>query len=166
MRYLYSSHQHVHHITIQCAVLQREGMSYFHLLQSLACNISINTENRLIYFVALQSMLVSLKCIRNPLEITSSLKKQLHLLRELNHENVNKFVGACVEPQESLIVTQYCSRGSLEVCHALILSVPTFTYKIRWGLHGNHEEYPNTAAYARTIDKKKVRKNKPDLPSA
>ena len=61
-------------------------------------------------------MLVALKCVHNTLEITSSLKKQLHLLRELTHENVNKFVGACVDPQESLIVTQYCSRGSLEVC--------------------------------------------------
>jgi guanylate cyclase len=35
------------------------------------------------------------------------------MLRDLRHENVNSFVGACVEPGIVCIITEYCTRGSL-----------------------------------------------------
>lgn len=60
-------------------------------------------------------MLVAIKGMRNYLEIDSSAKKELHLLRELDHENINRFVGACIDPPDAYIVTQYCTHGSLEV---------------------------------------------------
>jgi len=60
-------------------------------------------------------MVIALKSIRSNLEITSSIKKHLHQLKEISHENVNKFVGACLDPTELIIVTQYCPRGSLQV---------------------------------------------------
>ncbi|GBM72126.1 Resact receptor [Araneus ventricosus] len=34
-------------------------------------------------------------------------------MRDLRHDNLNPFVGACVEPPNIIIITEYCSRGSL-----------------------------------------------------
>ena len=37
----------------------------------------------------------------------------MQMLRDLRHENVNSFVGACVEPGSVCVITEYCARGSL-----------------------------------------------------
>ncbi|KAI5695232.1 hypothetical protein M8J75_013039 [Diaphorina citri] len=39
--------------------------------------------------------------------------KEMRALRDLRHDNVNSFIGACVEPMRVLIVTDYCAKGSL-----------------------------------------------------
>lgn len=39
--------------------------------------------------------------------------KEMRLLRELRHDNINSFIGACVEPTRILLVTDYCAKGSL-----------------------------------------------------
>ncbi|GIY94070.1 receptor-type guanylate cyclase Gyc76C [Caerostris extrusa] len=41
------------------------------------------------------------------------MKKELKVMRDLRHDNLNPFVGACVEPPNIIIITEYCSRGSL-----------------------------------------------------
>lgn len=41
--------------------------------------------------------------------------KEMRLLRELRHDNINSFIGACVEPMALLLVTDYCAKGSLYV---------------------------------------------------
>ncbi len=38
-------------------------------------------------------------------------------MREMSHENVNPFIGACIDPPNVCVLTQYCSKGSLQVCH-------------------------------------------------
>jgi len=35
-------------------------------------------------------------------------------MREVRHENLSQFVGACVETNNVCILTNYCARGSLE----------------------------------------------------
>ena len=74
-------------------------------------------------------MMVSLKSVRNSVELTGSAKKQLHELKELSHENINKFVGACIDSCHAIVVFQYCERGSLEVgVHNCIVIVrPCYT---------------------------------------
>lgn len=36
-------------------------------------------------------------------------------MKEVNHNNIRGFIGACVEPGRICYVMQYCSRGSLQV---------------------------------------------------
>jgi len=37
-------------------------------------------------------------------------------LKELNHDNIKSFVGACVEPGHICYIMQLCSRGTVQVC--------------------------------------------------
>ena len=41
-------------------------------------------------------------------------------MRDLRHDNIVAFVGACVDHPNISIITEYCSKGSLQV---------SFTYK-------------------------------------
>lgn len=40
--------------------------------------------------------------------------KELKLMRELRHDNVNSFIGAIVESHSITLITDYCDKGSLE----------------------------------------------------
>ncbi|XP_017842260.1 receptor-type guanylate cyclase Gyc76C isoform X1 [Drosophila busckii] len=46
-------------------------------------------------------------------DISREIMKEMRLLRELRHDNINSFIGACVEPTRILIITDYCAKGSL-----------------------------------------------------
>lgn len=60
--------------------------------------------------------LVAIKQVRKKnLEITRSAKKELQLRKEMSHDNINRFIGACIDPPHIMIVSQYCARGSLKV---------------------------------------------------
>ncbi|XP_077986226.1 atrial natriuretic peptide receptor 1-like [Glandiceps talaboti] len=39
--------------------------------------------------------------------------EEIKNMRNLSHENINKFFGACFEPSNNLLVTVYCPKGSL-----------------------------------------------------
>ncbi|KAF4520110.1 hypothetical protein B566_EDAN010266 [Ephemera danica] len=45
--------------------------------------------------------------------ITREIMKEMRLLRELRHDNVNSFIGACIDTGRVLIITDYCPKGSL-----------------------------------------------------
>ena len=48
-------------------------------------------------------------------QVTRTIKKELCMMKDLTHDNVNRFVGACIDPPHVCIVSSYCSRGSLKV---------------------------------------------------
>ena len=41
------------------------------------------------------------------------MKMDLKTLKDLRHDNLNSFIGACVEPATISVVTDYGTRGSL-----------------------------------------------------
>ncbi|XP_076459366.1 guanylate cyclase 32E-like [Babylonia areolata] len=51
--------------------------------------------------------------MRRHVEVTRALKKALLARKEMTHENINRFIGACIEPPRVFIVSQFCSRRSL-----------------------------------------------------
>ncbi|XP_053400779.1 guanylate cyclase 32E-like [Mercenaria mercenaria] len=58
--------------------------------------------------------IVSVKhIVRKSVEIDRDMRKHLQLRKELNHDNIARFLGACVEVPHIYILTQYCQRGSL-----------------------------------------------------
>ncbi|KAJ8722786.1 hypothetical protein PYW07_003966 [Mythimna separata] len=46
-------------------------------------------------------------------DIPREIMKEMRLLRELRHDNLNSFIGAVVEPLRVLLLTDYCAKGSL-----------------------------------------------------
>ncbi|BES97780.1 Guanylate cyclase [Nesidiocoris tenuis] len=46
-------------------------------------------------------------------DVNREMMKEMRLLRDIRHDNVNSFIGAVVEPMRILVVTDYCSKGSL-----------------------------------------------------
>ncbi|XP_077302686.1 receptor-type guanylate cyclase Gyc76C-like isoform X2 [Arctopsyche grandis] len=46
-------------------------------------------------------------------DILREVMKEMRLLRDLRHDNINSFIGACVEPMRIMLVTDYCAKGSL-----------------------------------------------------
>ncbi|KAL6738179.1 hypothetical protein Aduo_011755 [Ancylostoma duodenale] len=59
----------------------------------------------------------------SPVLITSSERELFVKLRKLEHENVNKFIGASIDGGEHLVVWRMCARGSLQT----IISKGVFT---------------------------------------
>ncbi|XP_045491342.1 receptor-type guanylate cyclase Gyc76C-like isoform X1 [Colias croceus] len=46
-------------------------------------------------------------------DISREVMKEMRLLRDLRHDNLNSFIGAVVEPLRVLLITDYCAKGSL-----------------------------------------------------
>ncbi|KAK6638155.1 hypothetical protein RUM44_008583 [Polyplax serrata] len=50
---------------------------------------------------------------KKSIDMTRTMKKELKIMRDLRHENLNPFIGACTDAPNICIITEYCSRGSL-----------------------------------------------------
>ncbi|CAN8008207.1 unnamed protein product, partial [Ixodes pacificus] len=48
------------------------------------------------------------------IDLTRSIRKELIEVREMRHENITPFIGACVDPPNICILTVFSARGSLE----------------------------------------------------
>lgn len=54
-----------------------------------------------------------LKSNRRTFDISRNVKKEMKAMKSLNHDNINQFIGAYIEPSSIFIITEYCSKGSL-----------------------------------------------------
>ncbi|XP_055316774.1 guanylate cyclase 32E isoform X2 [Sitodiplosis mosellana] len=62
-----------------------------------------------------KGQLYAIKTVRKKsIDITREMKKELKLIRDLRHDNICAFIGACTDPPNICILTEYCTRGSLK----------------------------------------------------
>ncbi|XP_011145363.1 guanylate cyclase 32E [Harpegnathos saltator] len=54
------------------------------------------------------------KVRKKSIEITREMKKELKMMRDLRHDNLISFIGACTDPPNICIVVEYSARGSLK----------------------------------------------------
>ncbi|KAI8512208.1 hypothetical protein Bbelb_088470 [Branchiostoma belcheri] len=50
---------------------------------------------------------------KNHVDLTRSVRKELKLMKDLRHDNIATFLGACVDSPNICIITEYCTKGSL-----------------------------------------------------
>ncbi|XP_013384336.1 guanylate cyclase 32E [Lingula anatina] len=61
-----------------------------------------------------KGMVVAVKFInRKPVQVNREMKKELQHRKDINHDNINRFLGACLDGPRVCVVSQFCSRGSL-----------------------------------------------------
>ena len=53
-------------------------------------------------------------------DVSREVMKEMRLLREVRHVNINSFIGAVVDPSRVIIVTDYCAKGSLYVSFIIL----------------------------------------------
>ncbi|GAU92593.1 hypothetical protein RvY_04652-4 [Ramazzottius varieornatus] len=56
---------------------------------------------------------VAVKRVGKAVYLSRAILHDLRLLRDINHDNVNRFVGLCTEAGNESIIAEYCSKGSL-----------------------------------------------------
>ncbi|KAH8236103.1 hypothetical protein KR032_002606 [Drosophila birchii] len=62
-----------------------------------------------------KGQLYAIKKVRKKsVDITREMKKELKLLRDARHDNICAFIGACTDPPNICIISEYCTRGSLK----------------------------------------------------
>ncbi|NXP51998.1 ANPRB protein, partial [Heliornis fulica] len=53
------------------------------------------------------------KIMKRAFTLSKSIRKEVKQVRELDHPNLCKFIGGCIEVPNIAIVTEYCPKGSL-----------------------------------------------------
>lgn len=54
-------------------------------------------------------------------------------IKELSHDNILPFIGACVDPGEILYATQFCSRGTVQASKRMYLFVAKLShYRLKY----------------------------------
>ncbi|XP_026999675.2 atrial natriuretic peptide receptor 2 isoform X2 [Tachysurus fulvidraco] len=58
--------------------------------------------------------LVAIKHVNNRIELTRQVLFELKHMRDVQFNHLTRFIGACIDPPNVCIVTEYCPRGSLQ----------------------------------------------------
>ncbi|XP_014662884.1 PREDICTED: atrial natriuretic peptide receptor 1-like [Priapulus caudatus] len=79
-------------------------------------SLPANAEGQMFTKVGhLKGHMVAMKHVAlKKLDLTREVLLELKRMRDMNHDNVARFVGACVDPSNVAILTEYCSKGSLQ----------------------------------------------------
>lgn len=85
----------------------------FHSIDSLGCEE--DKKQAYVKTVYYKSNIVAIKRINVKISsIPRSLMLELKRMKDLQHEHIARFLGACLEPGYSFLLIEYCPRGSLQ----------------------------------------------------
>ncbi|GFR12747.1 receptor-type guanylate cyclase Gyc76C [Trichonephila clavata] len=87
---------------------------------SLASHVSVESKMMEQIFTrtaVLKGSLIAVKQLRfskKIVDISRKTKIEMKIMREMHNDNINQFIGACVDPNCVYVVTEYCFKGSLQ----------------------------------------------------
>ncbi|XP_064595045.1 guanylate cyclase 32E-like [Liolophura sinensis] len=82
---------------------------------SLGSQVDIDLRQTFTEVGTYKGSIVAIKKInKRHVDLTRNVRKELKNIRDIRHDNVNAFIGACIESPNIFIVTEYCSKGSLQ----------------------------------------------------
>ena len=87
-------------------------------------------------------------------DISREIMKEMKLMREIRHPNINSFIGAHVDPHMIVLLTDFCSKGGLQdrlenadikldmmfvasLVSDLVQGMHFLHYSTQLGVHGN-----------------------------
>uniref|UniRef100_A0A3P9M431 Guanylate cyclase n=1 Tax=Oryzias latipes TaxID=8090 RepID=A0A3P9M431_ORYLA len=89
--------------------ISMKGSNYGSLM-TMEGNLQIYTKTG--YY---KGNLVAIKYInKKRIELTRNVLFELKHMRDVHNEHLTRFIGACVDPPNMCIITEYCPRGSLQ----------------------------------------------------
>lgn len=87
----------------------RAFLSLNHFTNDDSCHSSRSSRVAFTKVASYKGTLVAVKTFKKKhVEVTRAISKELYLMKEISHDNLNRFIGACIEPTQVCIVTQYC----------------------------------------------------------
>ncbi|KYN23266.1 Atrial natriuretic peptide receptor 2 [Trachymyrmex cornetzi] len=98
-------------------LIEMSSQQYFfpHVKQLSAKNIFQMKEITLSFNNSIDNSKVAIKLIpRNKVEISRPLLLELKRMKDLQHDHLVRFYGACLEPPHCCLLTEYCPKGSLQ----------------------------------------------------
>ncbi|CAI9743357.1 guanylate cyclase 32E-like [Octopus vulgaris] len=98
------------------AYIPRVNGAFYSSQLSLGSHLEFNEARHLYTRVGTyRGQLVAIRHVnKKQVELTRAVRKELKIIRELRHPNINPFIGACVDGPYVLIISEYCSKGSLQ----------------------------------------------------
>ncbi|XP_071106522.1 speract receptor-like [Haliotis cracherodii] len=82
---------------------------------SLTSQADFDTRQLFTHVGSYRGTIVAIRKInKKHVELTRNIRKELKIIRELRHDNMNPFIGACIDSPNILVITAYCARGSLQ----------------------------------------------------
>ncbi|XP_042904923.1 receptor-type guanylate cyclase Gyc76C [Parasteatoda tepidariorum] len=100
----------------------QDGLGMIHYSSRMSLTSHMSTESKIIEQIftktaVYKGQIIAYKPLRfskKIADIPRQVKKEMKLMREMHHDNINQFIGACVEENCIEIITEYCSKGSLQ----------------------------------------------------
>eukprot|EP01137_Pigoraptor_chileana_P023903 Opistho-2@90985 len=104
------------HAEITKGAWQAAQSSVFGSMASKNSKISDGTLGQMFVLVGqYKGEVVALKKLDiETVEVTKQLLVEIRAVREAQHENINRFVGLCIDPGQITMLSAYCVKGSLE----------------------------------------------------
>ncbi|XP_031575271.1 atrial natriuretic peptide receptor 1-like isoform X2 [Actinia tenebrosa] len=91
------------------------GMRENHVLEPLLCDDEAEELYKHTFIGIFKGNLVAVKRLaKKNVDMTRTVLMELKQMRDLRHDNLVQFIGACVDSPNICIVTQYCQKGSLQ----------------------------------------------------